>query len=208
MTLKEARIKQTELHLTGERILSTKKILEELEKYGEVAFVGSFAAELMVKPDIDFEIVNPKIDQNKVIELTNFFFRMKGNYSVEIADGTDYVRRSGHPKGFYIGVNTMFENTIWRFDIWLTHKPIDMTDSMYVAMRDQQWYKKVPLETLNTILLLKHGLNEKGEYSKYASANVYEAVLEGEVKSLKDFYIWAKDFDTEALFRRGNSKST
>lgn len=208
MTIKEAKIKQAKLHRTAQRILATKKILKELEKYGEVTLVGSFAAELMVKPDIDFEIVNSKIDQNKVIELTDFFFRMKGNYSVEIADGTDYVRRPGHPKGFYIGVNTMFEDTIWRFDIWLTREPIDVTDSSYVSMRDQQWYKKVPSGTLNTILLLKHTLNEKGEYSKYASANVYEAVVEGGVKTLKDFYVWAKAFDTEALFRRGNSRST
>ncbi len=29
---------------------------------------------------------------------------MKDNYSVEIADGTEYVRRPGHPRGYFIGV--------------------------------------------------------------------------------------------------------
>lgn len=105
MTLNEAKSKQKLFHKTATKLLSDKNIPKLLNKYGEMSYVGSYAACLMVKPDIDIEIVNPDISSNKVIELTNAFFTMKDNYSVEIADGTEYIRRPGHPIGYYIGVN-------------------------------------------------------------------------------------------------------
>ncbi|MGI9027843.1 MAG: hypothetical protein ACR2FM_03325 [Candidatus Saccharimonadales bacterium] len=208
INLLEAKQKAELLRNNAVALFEEKEILQMLSEYGEVKFVGSYAANLMVKPDIDMEIVNPTINSDKVIELTSAFFKMKDNYSVEIADGTDYIRRSGHPKGYYVGVNIMYQETRWHLDIWLTREPIDTSDSSYTSMRSHDWYKTVEPEKLDTILLLKHQLNEKDDYNKYASANVYESVLNGGVASLDEFYKWAETYDTDALFRRGNSKAT
>ena len=208
MNLQLARQKQDELHGTASRLLSDKNIPELLNKYGELRYVGSYAAELMVKPDIDMELVNPTITADDVIELTSLFFKMQDNYSVEIADGTEYVRRPGHPQGYFIGVNIMHQNVRWHMDIWITPRPIDTSDSAYACLRKQDWYQDTDQELLDIILLIKHQLNEAGDYSKYASANVYESVLGGGVRSLKEFYKWAETFDTEALFRRGESEGT
>ena len=208
MNLRLARQKQDELHSTASTLLSNKKIPELLTKYGELRYVGSYATELMVKPDIDIELVNPNITADDVIELTSAFFKMKDNYSVEIADSTEYIRRPGHPRGYYVGVNIMYQNVRWHMDIWITPEPIDTSGSAYASLRKQDWYKDIDQETRDAILLIKHQLSELGEYSKYASVNVYESVLVGGVRSLEDFYKWAETFDTEALFRRGESEST
>ncbi len=208
MNLKLAKKKQDELHATASELLSEKSVIELLSKYGELRFVGSYAAKLMVKPDVDMEIVNPDISSDDVIELTRTFFAMKDNYSVEIADGTEYIRRPGHPRGYFLGVNTMYQNVRWHMDIWITREPIDTSGSAYVSLRKQDWYLDTDPELLDIILLIKHQLNEAGVYVKYASANVYESVLEGGVRSIADFYKWAENYDTEALFRRGGSEGT
>lgn len=208
MDLSTAQAKQDKLHRTATKLLADKDIENLLARYGVLTFVGSYAAKLMVKPDIDMEIVNPNITSDYIIELTNTFFKMKDNYSIEIADGTEYVRRPGHPKGYFIGVNIMYEEVRWHLDIWITREPIDTSDSSYISLRARDWYKETDKDLLNTILLIKHQLNEAGEYSKYASANVYESVLSGGVKSIDDFYKWAEIYDTEALFRRGKSRAT
>ncbi|MEK9196481.1 MAG: hypothetical protein AAB914_03880 [Patescibacteria group bacterium] len=208
MNISTAQAKQDELHATATRLLADKDIENLLSKYGDPKFVGSYAAKLMVKPDIDMEIVNPNIINDDVIELTSTFFKMKDNYSVEIADGTEYIRRPGHPKGYFIGVNIMYEEVRWHLDIWITHEPIDTSNSNYVSLRKQEWYKEIDKDLLDTILLVKHQLNATSEYSKYASANVYESVLSGGVKSIDDFYKWAEIYDTEALFQRGKSRAT
>lgn len=208
MDIMLAKEKQRELHDTASKLLAEKGIIRLLGTYGELKFVGSYAAKLMVKPDIDMEIVNPNISSDDVIELTRTFFTMKDNYSVEIADGTEYIRRPGHPKGYFLGVNIMYEEVRWHLDIWITHLPIDTSESEYTSLRQQNWFENINQELFETILLLKHQLNEKGDYHKYASANVYESVLNGGVTTLEGFYEWAKTYDTDALFRRGKSRST
>jgi hypothetical protein len=88
----------------------------DLKEYGSIQFTGSYAADVMVKPDIDLQIVSPHISGREVIELSDFFFRMDGNYSVEIADGTVFRRSPGHPMGYYVGPWIMFGERKWKME--------------------------------------------------------------------------------------------
>lgn len=74
MNLLTAQAKQDELYTSATRLLADKDIENLLTEYGTLTFVGSYAAKLMVKPDIDMELVNPEIDANRIYTQTRSLY--------------------------------------------------------------------------------------------------------------------------------------
>ena len=198
----EAKKRQAELHRQATRFLEQAGISDYIDSLGDVLYVGSYASELLVKPDIDIQIIAPNADTNLVMQLTKFFFEVKNNYSVEIADGTEYRRSKGHPLGYYVGGSFMFEGVRWPIDIWILHEPQKISETEYTFLTDQFWFNNLDQGQRDTILLLKHQLYDKDEYNKFGSVNVYQSVLSGHVETLEDFYAWAGTNDDQASYRR------
>ena len=57
------------MKVQADRILKESKLVEILQGYGEVKILGSYALDLMLRPDLDLFVVTPKQDWENVLKL-------------------------------------------------------------------------------------------------------------------------------------------
>jgi hypothetical protein len=191
--LVEAKRREQELFDQGTRWLEATNLIELLQPLGDVQLDGSFAYRLLVKPDIDFHIYNDDPDfsvataiARKMLDFPDIVrFRMVNTYVNK--------PKPGEPKGHFLGLKLQFEDRLWTLDVWVI-RPEDKNDS---ATFPPDWYKKLTPEQHDTILLIKHQLKEAGRYGgatgdKFASADVYRAVMNDGITHIDQLMEWRK----------------
>lgn len=192
ITVEEAKKHQVSLQKDGQAILSKYSILKLLSKLGDVHIDGSFTYGLMVKPDIDFHIFTESPDIMNVADVCRELFMIPELTRLHVSNRQSFVEpRPGTPKGIYLGFRIYFQGSEWNFDIWNINPKHKINSETFAT----GWHEKLTQNQRDVILLLKYNLKELGRYpgiekGMYASADVYRAVLTGDVHTIEELDNW------------------
>lgn len=195
ITLGEAKRRQAELQARGQRLLDSFDIVDQLSLIGEIEIQGSFAAGLMVKPDIDIYVLNESPSLRAVADLARDITMLDGTVRAMTVNFLVNSPDPGTPKGVYLGVRRLFEGEVWNFDIWVI-SPYERLD---LENFPSQWYAKLTPVMHDAALLMKYQLTEQGLYPRsskvkgsIASAEIYRAVMNDGIKTTYDLKEWQK----------------
>lgn len=153
----------------ADEILAQGKVLEVLQKYGEVLIKGSYAIDLMLSPDIDINIIGPEAGREQAIAALNDF--IKGDYfgSYHLYDWFK-ERKDVFPEGYYVGLQKVIEKKKWKIDIWFLKQEDQRSANIMKKLTS------IDDRTKELILELKQYRSEKD--FRLNSYRIYEAVLE------------------------------
>lgn len=173
--------KQQNLQNKANEILKDLNLIQFLSNKGKVNFVGSFALGLMSWEDIDI-VVNGDQNIDSYLETVNYLFKQPNVYSLNIQD----FRKSifpDRPQGMYCGVSYLVKlNTFWKIDIWFVGKDdnsaIDLVNKLKVKLNDSN---------KGIILRIKNEMREQGWGKTVSGMDVYNAVLENNIKDTEQF---------------------
>lgn len=177
---------QNRLQAQGKKLLESElKII--LESAGTVHVGGSYVYGLMIYPDLDLEIVSKNVTKDSAAELVHQLFKLESVRKLSVNDRVNFPRNMGkNPiRGYWLGIEIGFEDDLWNMDVWF-QKPEwkDATQDLY-----PERFKNISDEIKIAILSIKHALIVSGEYdTKFFSADVYNAVLDSNVRTLDAFY--------------------
>lgn len=188
MTIEELLKKQDELQKEGKQLLEKIGLIGFISKFGKHEIVGSMASGLMVRPDIDVELIADEINDEDYWETVKFIFYIKDIYhSVYIQD----FRKSQNPntpKGLYIGTKIDNDGKEWKIDLWFIspRKP--------GAENYNDWIKdKLTNSNRGIILKIKNEIYKNPKYAKEIfSIDIYKAVIENGIKDLESFKEYLK----------------
>ncbi len=177
---------QLRLHNQADKLLKQTGLFKILSKYGELEPIsGSYAYGLMVYPDLDLGLINDNVTTkdfaNMVAEFVNNPFVRK----VSTANNVDYVSlRTGHPKGYWLGLEIPFEDERWGIDCWVMKKEWASADSDPYA----DLLSKLDESQKDAILQIKYQLIFRGLYGKqFWSVDVYDAVAKSGILTIDEF---------------------
>jgi len=167
-----------ELHSQGTRLLTETGLKELLEKSGKVEIGGSYLYNLLTHPDIDIGIISSKATKEIFGGLVGELAKIHAVLKLKTSDRITHARNDDatRPKGFWIGLTILFENTSWNIDIWY-QKPEWYTDRSAELF---QALSAITEKQRSAILTIKSELQERGVYGvgqRFQSVDVYDAVL-------------------------------
>lgn len=188
----ELRKEQGRLKSQADKLLRETAIFELFSKYGELSAIGgSYQYDLMVYPDLDVGLLSPDVDKRLFAELVSDIVASQYVRKIATADCVNFAPvHKGRPKGYWIGLEIPFENDRWGLDCWL-QQPAWTTDGT-----DTYAERLGTLEQTgrDAILLIKYDLIRRGLYGRTVfSDNVYDAVLDGNVRSITEFDQYRKN---------------
>ncbi len=159
-------------------IITRLDVLREASKAGEARLVGSVAADLVVKRDIDIHVLIPR-DATVIgaaLKLSRYLLDREGVGEVRI---TDYR----HDEAMKVSVDSLpGRSGPWSMDLWITSNR-DMTgfeaadtlrDGLNPVLRD-------------TIMRIKSHYHQRRRLHDGMSTLIYHAVLERGVRSVEEF---------------------
>lgn len=187
-----------ELLDSGNQILNSRGLKEILSGYGDLTIIGSFALNLLIKPDLDIYVKIPSYDLKKHFEIfaniaeTLHPLRMKFIDLREV-NWTDFPMK----EGLFIGVSLIQDGIEWSIDGWA------LTPNIYeerVAYH-QEVQRLLTPELRPVVWEIKSQIYKSPAYK---SRDLYQAVLKEHVNSLSEFYNWykaqyQKDFLNQSL---------
>lgn len=162
------------LQKDADRVIEKSKVVQILEKIGRVEFVGSYALNLLYRPDIDLFVVSSDCSRSTAVSTTKEFLDSNLFQTVGFANCTDYTCANGLP-GYYWELIFEFSSRRWKFDVW------------YTAETDIRTIKKTQIikakleknsEARSKILQLKDGYFDGEKYRDGMNGfKIYESVL-------------------------------
>lgn len=157
----------------SEELLSSSGLIPILEKFGEIKFVGSYAAELQMSGDIDIHVLRDKsfIKEETLVVFNEIVKNTKFN-SYYIGDWNGTNLHPEFPEGYYIGLKIWFANEKWKIDIWLMSK---VEQEKFGRVHFDITKAKITLEQSEEILRLKKHRRENN--LKISGQEIYEKVL-------------------------------
>lgn len=167
------------LHKEAEKILKASRLFQILKKFGKVQFTGSYAADLMMKPDVDIYVLAPVFTKKKVLQAYNKILNIPHFYMCAFFD---YARHRHPeldiPRAYYVKLNAVGKKGArWKIDLWfLTPKDLRRVKHFDLSTR------KITPTQKKAILQFKK-IREKYMYS-IPSHMIYDAVLEHDIQTL------------------------
>ncbi|HEU0050746.1 MAG TPA: hypothetical protein VFQ60_01680 [Patescibacteria group bacterium] len=162
-------------HRNAVALLKKHRIIEHLQKHGEVLLTGAFAANLMLSGDIDIYVLG-NWDKPSVRIVFEQLLDTVDIKSWQLFNWIKY-RDPRFPKAWYIGLKDVFRGRKWKIDIWFLNKkqieslPFAVWDSKSISDSDR----------LAILRFKKYRDQKKLEISSY---RIYQAVLERGKKSI------------------------
>lgn len=186
-TVEYLRQEQTRLKTQADKMMEQTRIMDVFAKHGGLLGIGgSYMYNLMVYPDLDIEFNAYKVDKNAFIALLTDLANHDAVRGINCVDGVHFPSKTpGRPKGYWIGVDIPFADDRWGIDCWLQESSGEnyFNNDKYTAR-----LINLNQEVIDAILSIKYQLIYKGLYGKkYLSVNVYDAVLEGGVRTVEQF---------------------
>lgn len=148
--------------------------------------VGSAALGLLVWPGLDMTVVCDVVDHDAVFSVAGVLGRHPAVRSVLFRDDTgDWNQDPTYPDGLYLGVECVSDaDRLWNIDIWFVDEPDRQPDLHHV----RALLPRLTDETRAAILAIKHDLrSDAGTWKPVASYDIYQAVLDGGVRSPAEF---------------------
>lgn len=150
-----------------------------LSEYGEVAYTGSYALDLMMKKDIDVSLINPALTLRQFFELGYRVAELVKPHSM-FHRNTKVKPVDGRPDQAYYW---RFHFDEWSLDIWLVSKDYHQASVEYLS----SIRNALTPERVRVILALKHESLEKDLYGvHFGSKQLYPAVLSGSVRTFDE----------------------
>lgn len=169
MTKEELFLQAGRLKNDGDFLLHESNLITFLSSSGKVHLSGSYSVDLMVNGDIDLYVVLDEFKKEKVVEILNKL--IEEDYFRGFYYG-DYIKhpKDGFPSGHYLGLNKIYKELFWKFDLWFVEKTDDEKDSFMNTLKEN-----LTEERKYEILRKKQERNDdKGEVSSY---EIYKQVL-------------------------------
>ncbi|MEN3147911.1 hypothetical protein ABCW43_11390 [Neorhizobium sp. IRAMC:178] len=186
--------KQAELQAQADAIVSALGLEDALRLAGNPVRVGSSALGLMVRRDIDITVICERLDpatRRTVAEIAGELMldRRVGALRYRNDSGVWNVDPQNYPDGLYLGLTYRTETgEDWNLDIWFIDEPDRQPDLRHL----KTLLPRLTDTGRETILMIKAELaaNAPKGGKPAPSALVYEAVLDGEVKTTAEFEGW------------------
>lgn len=163
-----------------ETILTKYSLVEILESFGKVLVTGSYSYDLMAWRDYDLVIELNDYTTENVYKLVEEIGVKLNPDRLRILNNL-HKTETNRPQGVWLGV--YIEN--WKIDIWLMNSEnFDKEVQNSKVLKEK--LKDVDRETLISI---KSELSKDPDYHvKFSSVDLYEAYLNGNVRSAEEFY--------------------
>lgn len=167
--------KSENLKKDADLVISRTKINDLLGKLGRVTFVGSYALDLLYRPDIDIFVQNKNCSREKAMETTKVFLDSGFFQTVGFADRSKQQPPDPAVPGFYWELIHYSSKYRWKFDIWYT--AIRDIKTIEVTHRIIQKLKETP-SARRQILQLKEKYFDGEKYRNGIDGmKIYEQVL-------------------------------
>ncbi|MFI9813513.1 hypothetical protein [Saccharothrix variisporea] len=173
--------RQDELRAEADEVLDSLGLMTHLAVLGEPFRVGSAALGLMVKRDIDITVVVRELAMPPVAALGAQLAAHENVRVVQIRDDTGHWNTDpNYPDGLYLGVKYGQE---WNLDLWFVDDPTRQPDLHHAVA----FPPRLTDETRTAILRIKH------DFPEYRSLELYEAVLDGGVRTVEEYIRWREN---------------
>lgn len=169
------------------KILKTSGIIDILQSYGEVKIGGSYALDVMLRPDIDIFVVAPQHNWDGVLEIQSKIMKSKYFREFDFVNWVDFEDQSlTSMKGYYFQPWVPVDGQLWKIDIWLitseSDKSAETTEHFKKLLSEADESKKI------TILEIKEAMRQGKKYIKGVDGRlIYKAVLEDDITNPKEF---------------------
>ena len=167
----------------ADKILYDSGLFAWLENIGEPHVIGSYRMGMMAWNDLDIDIVNERMDTDRLYSLTAFVLEQ---FCPLWYEAKEEVNDEGKTVWFH-GFHTRIDGEVWNVDLWfLDQKEIERVkvycDGISEQIRLQPIYRE-------RILTIKEELCARGLYGypAYIGIDVYDAVLQKGILDTDDF---------------------
>ncbi|MEE8414617.1 MAG: hypothetical protein V3R96_08710 [Dehalococcoidales bacterium] len=173
------------------RILYDHGLLQLLGEYGNPVVTGSYVLELMTWRDLDIYI-----ETDDMTETT--FFRLGADITQRLKPSRMHYRNEfiaetpGLPLGLYWGIylSGLGFPEEWKIDLWA----IDSEQRIILQKVLDDLRIKIGEDLKPAILAIKNHFCRHPEYRrKFTSMDIYQAVIEENIKSVEDFAVWLEE---------------
>lgn len=182
----------------AEAVMEDLDLATALEAIGVPIRTGSSALGVMVKPDIDVTIACTTLDLavfDAVTQLAARLSRHERVWQVSFRDDTgDWnIDPDTYPDGLFLNVRYRSARPRdWGLDLWFVDQPERQPDLAHL----RTLLPRLTDETREAILRIKEEWTPRPEYGREVNGTlvngtlIYEAVLDGGVRTLPDFAEW------------------
>jgi len=163
----------------AERILYELGLYDCLAEIGKPHVIGSCRMDMMAWNDLDIDIENTKMSKEKLYDLTAYILK---TFSPMWYEAKEEVNSEGKTVWFH-GFEAVINGQLWNFDLWFfDHETIQKAEAY--CDRIAQQARQNP-SSREAIIHIKEELiaRELYGFDKYASMDVYRAVLEQGIKT-------------------------
>jgi len=178
--MRDSLISQSEvLKKEADLLLQKSNLLELLRDYGEVRFTGAYRLDLMFEGDIDIHVINPQITKESTVKVLNRLIEQGFFRAYFFGDWVKF-RKVKFPKGFYIGLKTVFNQRKWKIDIWFLKKD----DPKEIKLMN---FIEKNLDSKKRLTILKFKQIRSRKNIEISSPDIYKIVIEKGITNTKDF---------------------
>jgi hypothetical protein len=177
----------------AEAVLDDLDLVAGLETLGDPIRTGSSALGVMVKPDIDITTACAQLDLaafDAVTQLATRLARHERVWQVTFRDDTGSwnAEPDEYPDGLFLQLRyRSVRPRDWSLDLWFVDEPQRQPDLAHL----RTLLPRLTDETREAILRIKEEWTPRPEYGRTVNGTlIYEAVLDGGVRTLPDFAEW------------------
>ena len=177
-------MKSDSIKKQADRFLYEMGLLDKLKEYGEPHIVGSYRIDLMTWNDLDIDVLNTDMSLEKLYELSCFIIE---TFKPIWYEAKQEKNEDGKTVWFH-GFETMITGELWNIDLWFFDDETILKSEQYCVdisnrIRENPIYKEIIISIKETLIA-----NQQYGFGKYTSMDVYETVLEKNVKTIDEFY--------------------
>ena len=156
-------------------------LMKKLEEYGMPHIIGSYRMDMMAWNDLDIDIENDNVTVDSLYDLSQYIIKTFRPVWYEAKETKD----SNGKTVWFHGFETTITGELWNVDLWFLDKETIETAERYCDHIKEQASE----EQKDAMIAIKKELISRNLYSfeKYQRTDVYEAVLENNVKDAKEF---------------------
>lgn len=167
------------------KILKNSRVIELFSDYGTVKLVGSYALNVMLRPDLDIYVLTKKQDFEKLSKILNRLFSKNYFQQICFANWYDFSRESGI-EGYYLEPKINIGKNRWKLDIWfMTEDQYKPHTEKFLGLLNNDFNPEIKR---GIILELKNHFRDGEKYKGNINGKmIYKAVLEDGIKTPKEF---------------------
>ncbi|GLP68931.1 hypothetical protein TUSST3_55540 [Streptomyces sp. TUS-ST3] len=188
---------QDALRAEAEGVYRDLQLDEVLAYVGTPTIVGSAALGLMVRRDLDVDVVCQRLDDAAVGAVAAVGARLATQPPVRLVTfrndcGAWNLEPDAYPDGLYLGVECRASSgAIWNLDIWFLDQPERQPSTAHLTTLRP----RLTDESRAAIIDIKRAWAERPEYgTTVKSFDVYRAVLDDGVRDPARFETWVEQW--------------